>query len=319
MGLYVLKRVSLFFPTLLLVAIAIFVILRVIPGDPALVQLAGETGRGRYTQEDLQALRHELGTDRNIVVQFGDWIWDMSRGDLGKSLKTKKPVWEEVKQKFPATLEMIFLAFLMSFFLALPLGIISAVRQDTWLDYTSRIFAITGTALPNFWVGVLVIYFLVRIFNWVPPLGYAQIWEDPGKNLSQMIFPALVLGYFNLAFLARVTRSAMLDVLREDYIRTAHAKGLREVIVISRHALKNALLPILTISGWQLGTLIGGTVVLERIFLVPGVGTILITGISNRDFPLIQATVFLVALGVLVLNLIIDIVYSWLDPRIRYA
>lgn len=319
MGLYVLKRVSLFFPTLLLVAIAIFVILRVIPGDPALVQLAGETGRGRYTQEDLQALRHELGTDRNIVVQFGDWIWDMSRGDLGKSLKTKKPVWEEVKQKFPATLEMILLAFLMSFFLALPLGIISAVRQDTWLDYTSRIFAITGTALPNFWVGVLVIYFLVRIFNWVPPLGYAQIWEDPGKNLSQMIFPALVLGYFNLAFLARVTRSAMLDVLREDYIRTAHAKGLREVIVIYRHALKNALLPILTISGWQLGTLIGGTVVLERIFLVPGVGTILITGISNRDFPLIQATVFLVALGVLVLNLIIDIVYSWLDPRIRYA
>ena len=319
MGLYVLKRVSLFFPTLLLVAIAIFVILRVIPGDPALVQLAGETGRGRYTQEDLLALRHELGTDRNIVVQFGDWIWDMSRGDLGKSLKTKKPVWEEVKQKFPATLEMILLAFLMSFFLALPLGIISAVRQDTWLDYTSRIFAITGTALPNFWVGVLVIYFLVRIFNWVPPLGYAQIWEDPGKNLSQMIFPALVLGYFNLAFLARVTRSAMLDVLREDYIRTAHAKGLREVIVIYRHALKNALLPILTISGWQLGTLIGGTVVLERIFLVPGVGTILITGISNRDFPLIQATVFLVALGVLVLNLIIDIVYSWLDPRIRYA
>ena len=319
MGLYVLKRVSLFFPTLLLVAIAIFVILRVIPGDPALVQLAGETGRGRYTQEDLQALRHELGTDRNIVVQFGDWIWDMSRGDLGKSLKTKKPVWEEVKQKFPATLEMILLAFLMSFFLALPLGIISAVRQDTWLDYTSRIFAITGTALPNFWVGVLVIYFLVRIFNWVPPLGYAQIWEDPGKNLSQMIFPALVLGYFNLAFLARVTRSAMLDVLREDYIRTAHAKGLREVIVIYRHALKNALLPIFTISGWQLGTLIGGTVVLERIFLVPGVGTILITGISNRDFPLIQATVFLVALGVLVLNLIIDIVYSWLDPRIRYA
>ena len=168
-------------------------------------------------------------------------------------------------------------------------------------------------------MGVLVIYFLVRIFNWVPPLGYAQIWEDPGKNLSQMIFPALVLGYFNLAFLARVTRSAMLDVLREDYIRTAHAKGLREVIVIYRHALKNALLPILTISGWQLGTLIGGTVVLERIFLVPGVGTILITGISNRDFPLIQATVFLVALGVLVLNLIIDIVYSWLDPRIRYA
>jgi peptide/nickel transport system permease protein len=315
---YVAKRVSLFIPTLLLVGIIIFLILRIIPGDPAFIILVGEQGQGKFTQEELNAKRRELGTDRHIVVQFGTWLGDMVRGDFGNSMWYGQPVWDELKEKFPTTLELIALAFLMGFGIAVPVGVISAVRQDGWLDYACRVFAITGTALPTFWVGILLIYLLVRAFDWVPPLGYAKLWEDPLKNLSQMIFPAIVLGYYNMAFIARVTRSAMLDVMREDYIRTAHSKGLRELTVISRHALKNAFLPVLTVSGWQMGRLIGGTVILESIFLVPGVGRTLIDGIFHRDFTMIQAVILLVAVGVLFLNLVIDLLYAWLDPRIRY-
>lgn len=319
MGTYVVKRVSLFIPTLLLVGVMIFIMLRIVPGDPAFLILAGDQAEGQFTEEDLQKMRKELGTDRHIVVQFGDWIWHMMRGDFGESWWYGQPVWDELKEKFPTTLELVVLAFLIGFGLAVPLGVISAIRQDGWLDYACRLFANAGIAFPSFWVGIVLIYLLVRLFGWVPPLGYAKFWEDPLTNLSQMIFPALVLAAYNMAFVARVTRSAMLDVMREDFIRTAHSKGLRERVVIYRHALKNAFLPILTVSGWQVGRLIGGTVVLETIFLMPGVGRTLIEGVAFRDFPMIQAVVLLIAVGVLILNLVIDVLYAWLDPRIRYA
>ena len=213
---------------------------------------------------------------------------------------------------------MAILALIVAIVVAVPLGVLSAVMQDTPVDYVARIVAIGGVALPTFWVGILVIYFLVLLFDWLPPFGYVQLWEDPVKNLQQLIFPALALGFYNMALIARSTRSALLEVFREDYIRTARSKGLREELVIIRHALKNAFLPVLTLAGWQFGMLLAGTVVIEKIFVLPGTGRLLIDSIFHRDFATIQATVMVITVMVLGLNLVIDLLYGWLDPRIRY-
>ena len=319
MGQYLAKRLVLFIPTVLLVSLMVFLVMNIIPGDPAMMILMGEQGERDFSEQEVNDLRHKLGTDRSLPVQYATWLGDMVRGDFGISMFYDEPVWDELKERFPTTLELIFIAFVISFGLAVPLGVMSAVKQDTGLDYAGRLLSISGIALPTFWLGIMVIFFLVEFFNWVPPLGYATLWDDPLKNLSQMIFPAAVLGFYNMAFIARVTRSSMLDVMREDYIRTARSKGLWELTVIWRHALRNAIAPVLTISGWQMGRLIGGTVIIESIFLVPGVGRTLIDAIFHRDFTMVSAVIFLVAFGVLLLNLIIDMLYAWLDPRIRYA
>jgi peptide/nickel transport system permease protein len=208
---------------------------------------------------------------------------------------------------------------LLASVVAVPLGVYSAIKQDTIGDYITRVITITGIALPNFWVAIMIIFFLVLSFGYFPPLGYASAWDDPWNNLQQMIFPAIALGTSNMAFLARITRSAMLEVLHDDYIRTARAKGLSERVVIFRHALKNAMLPVVTVFGYEFGRLISGTVIIEVIFLVPGMGRLLVTSIFNRDFPMIQAVVLLIAVIVLVLNVLMDLLYAWLNPRIRYA
>jgi peptide/nickel transport system permease protein len=208
---------------------------------------------------------------------------------------------------------------ILSVVLAVPLGALSAVRQDSLLDYGARIFTFAGISILIFVVGIVLVYLLVRLFHWFPPLGYAALWEEPWTNLQQMIFPTLALAFFELNFTARVTRSAMLEVLREDYIRTARAKGVREPRVVLLHALKNASLPIITVSAWSLARLLGGTIIIERIFLVPGMGTLLLDAITGRDYTLIQAIVLIYAVIVLTANLVVDLVYSWLDPRIRYA
>ena len=239
--------------------------------------------------------------------------------DFGLSLYTDDPIAEDLATKIPITAELVAVAMLMAVIAAVPLGIYSAVKQNTWGDYVSRFIAITGIAFPNFWVGILIVYFLVRLFDWLPPLGYVSLWDNPLTNLQQIVFPAIALGFYNMALIARVTRSAMLEVLRDDYIRTARSKGLKERVVIGRHALKNAFLPVLTISGWQFGRLIAGTVLIETIFLVPGMGKLLIDSIFHRDYIMIQAIVMVVTVVVLVLNLVIDLLYAWLDPRIRYA
>ena len=228
------------------------------------------------------------------------------------------PIGDDLSSKIPITLELAILALLLAVVAAVPLGVFSAVYQDTLGDYIARIIAIDGVAIPTFWAGILVIYLLVLLFNWLPPFGYAQLWEDPGRNLQQMIFPALALGFYNMALIARVTRSSMLEVLREDYIRTARAKGLGERLILMRHALKNAFLPVLTLSGWQFGTLLAGTVIIETIFVLPGMSRLLISSILHRDYTTIQATVMVITVMVLLLNLVIDLVYGWLDPRIRY-
>ena len=316
---YIAKRCLLFIPTLLMATLMAFLLLRVIPGDPALVKLAGETGDSSFTQAELHDMQVKLGTDRPLYVQYGKWVWGMLRLDFGQSMFFEEPVAEDLAAKFPITLELTVLAMLIATIIAVPLGLVSAIKQDTPADYIARIISITGVALPNFWVGILIVYFLVLFFAWMPPLGYANLWDDPATNLQQFIFPALALGFFEMAFTARVTRSSMLEVYREDYTRTARGKGLAERVVIVRHALKNALLPVVTVTGFQLGRLLAGTVVIENIFMVPGMGKLLLDSVFHRDYTEVQAIVVLITVSVLILNLLLDVIYGWLNPRIRYS
>ena len=315
---YLLKRVLLFFPTLLIISIVVFVIMRIIPGDPAIQILSGALGDATYTQEELHRLQVKLGTDKSIAEQYGRWIWDMLQLDFGKSFIDNTSVSGVLKKKFPISVELALIALFIATVVAVPLGVFSAVNQDNVGDYAARIVTIAGVALPTFWTGILLIYLLVRVFDWLPPLGYVDLWDDPLTNLQQLIFPAIALSVFNMAFVARVTRSAMLEVFREDYIRTARSKGLSERTVIARHGLRNALLPVVTVSGWQFAILMGGTVIIEQIFEVPGMGRLLVDSIVQRDYSVTQAVVMVITVWVVVLNLLVDLVYGWLDPRIRY-
>lgn len=314
---YTLKRIGLFIPTLFLMTILVFVVMRIVPGDPAIALLEGDGG-GSYTAQDLQNLREKLGTDRNMAVQYVDWVGGIFQGDFGDSYWFKASVMSELGDRMPRTLELAVLAIILSVIFSVPLGVISAIKPDSWLDFGARTFTIVGIAIPNFLMAVLMIISLLAIFNWLPPLGYVELWDNPIKNLQQMIFPAIALAIYDMAFIARVTRSSMMEVLREDYMRTARAKGLSERVVLVRHGLKNAFLPILTISGWQFARLFEGAVIIETIFLIPGVGRILIEAIFHRDFPMIQAVIVVIGTGVLLINLVVDLLYGWIDPRIRY-
>jgi peptide/nickel transport system permease protein len=319
MGKYALRRTLLFIPTLLVATVLVFTLFWIVPGDPAVTILAGGEGdSGAVSPEQLEQLRQKLGLDRPLYVQYASWLANVLRGDLGTSLWYKTPVWSQLKDRFLVTMELALMAILLAVCAAVPLGVISAVKQDTGLDYLSRIFSSVGIALPTFWFGILIVYGLATFFEWLPPLGYATLWEDPLLNLQQLILPALTLAFNDLAFTARVTRSSMLEVMREDYLRTARAKGLVELRVIARHALKNALLPVLTVSGYQFARLLGGVIIVESIFVVPGMGTLLIESIIHRDFIVLQAIVVLIAAVVLILNLLIDLSYGVLDPRVRY-
>jgi peptide/nickel transport system permease protein len=319
MGQYAIRRALLFIPTLLVATILVFTLFWIVPGDPALVILAGGEGdSGSVSLEQLQQLRQTLGLDRPIYVQYASWLWNALRGDLGTSLWYKTPVWNQLKDRFLVTMELAVMAIVLAVCAAVPLGVTSAVKQDTGFDYLSRIFSSIGIALPTFWFGILIVYALATFFEWLPPLGYATVWEDPLLNLQQLILPALTLAFNDLAFMARVTRSSMLEVMREDYLRTARAKGLVEIRVIGRHALKNALLPVLTVSGYQFARLMGGVIIVESIFVVPGMGTLLIDSIIHRDFIVLQAIVLLIAAVVLILNLVVDLSYGAVDPRVRY-
>ncbi len=314
---YAAKRIGLFIPTVLLVTVIVFVVMRLIPGDPALAILSADDAA--YTEQELQELRVELGTDRPIVVQYFDWMSGLLRGDFGTSFWWNGPVMDRLGERIPVTIELAILGIGLAVICAVPLGVLSAIKPDSPIDYVSRIFTLVGISIPTFFSGILLTLILIRAFGWLPPLGYEDIWEDPWANIKQMMLPALALGFYDMAFIARVTRSSMMEILREDYMRTARSKGLRERIVLSRHGLKNAVLPILTISGWQFGRLFGGTVIIERIFLIPGIGQLLIDAVFQRDFPTIQAIIVIVAVSIVVINLLVDLLYGWLDPRIRYA
>ena len=317
---YTIRRVMLFIPTLILATMLVFALFWIVPGDAAyMILTGGDEDAGRVSVDQLEKLREELGLNRPIYAQYGHWMWDIVRGDLGTSIWYKIPVWDELQNRVVVTMELAVMAIIMAFVVAVPLGVISAVKQDSLTDYSSRVFALLGIAMPTFWLGILMVYGLAYFFNWLPPLGYAKVWNDPLTNMQQLFFPALALAFHDLAFTARVTRSSMLEVLREDYMRTARSKGLREMVVVGRHGLKNALLPVITISGYQFGRLLGGVIIIESIFVVPGMGVFLVDGIIHRDFVVLQAVVLIIAAVVLVLNLIVDLSYGLLDPRIRYA
>ena len=316
---YLVKRLALFIPTLFLASVLIFSLMRVLPGDPALLRLVGDAGATEWTQEDLARERARLGTDKNWAVQYWSWASGMLQGDFGESLYYDTPVSDDLKERLPITAQLTIMGIGLAILLSVPLGVLSAVKQDTWLDYLSRSFTITGVAMPTFLTGILIVFILSISFNWVAPLGYAMIWEDPWKNLQQMVLPAIALGFYDTCFIARVTRSAVLEVFREDYIRTARSKGLAERLVVFRHALKNAMLPVITVIGWQFGRILSGTVIIETIFVVPGMGQLLIAGISHRDFTMIQGMMVLVTFMVMTVNLVVDLLYAVLDPRIRYA
>jgi len=314
---YIIRRLLLMIPTLFLVSVIIFTILRIIPGDVASL-IATRGGEGIATQEEIQNIREKLGLGDPLYVQYAKFMGGLLKMDVGNSLWSGRPVIEELLTRLPLTIELALLSILVSVSIAIPIGVLSAIRQDTWVDYLFRVISITGLAVPNFWLGVLIILFLSVWFHWIPPLGYSDFFVDPWKNVQQMIWPAIALGYRLSAIVGRMTRSTMLEVLREDYIRTAWAKGLRERVVIFRHALKNALLPVITIAGLQLGALLGGTVIAETIFTLPGVGRFLIDSINHRDYPVVQTIVMWLAVVFSTLNLAVDVAYGWLNPRIRY-
>ncbi len=316
MRLYLAKRLLLIVPTLLGVASLVFVIMRVIPGDVALLILGGD--QAHIDPKQLAAMRQQLGLDQPLVVQFGTWLWGVLRFDLGTSLWTGQPVVEELLIRLPLSLELALLATLVSVLIAIPFGMLAAVRQDTWVDYLVRVVSIGGLAIPSFWLGILVILFLVLYFGWGPPLEYTPPWIDPWANFQQMVWPVVTVGYRYAAVTTRMTRSTVLEVLREDYIRTAWAKGLRERVIVIRHALKNAMLPVITLIGTEFAFLIGGLVVTETVFTLNGVGRFVVDAVAHRDYPVVQALVFVIALGFVIVNLLIDLTYAWFDPRIRY-
>ena len=315
---YIARRILLFIPTLLGVAIVIFLLLRVLPGDPAEKILAGPYGEGTFSQEDVERLREQLGLDRPIYEQFASWILDLVKGDLGYSVARGRPVADELKRQFPVSLQLGILSIALIWSIAIPIGVLAAVRQDSWVDYVFRGIAIVGLAMPTFFVGLLVILVLSRFFNWLPPFEFTHIWDSPSTAIQQLIFPAIALGFSTAGTLLRMTRTQLLEVLREDYIRTARSKGLSQGVVTWRHAVRNSLLPVVTIAGAQIGLIFSGTVVIERIFNIPGVGRGLLEALSTRDLLMIQTYVMYFAFIALAANLLVDLTYAWLDPRIRY-
>lgn len=318
MSTYILRRILLMIPTLLGAVTLIFLLMRLLPGDVALYML-GSAESSEVNQVALQQIRQELGLDQPLIVQYGQWLWGAARLDFGNSYWTRQPVIEELKRRYPLTANLALLSLILGILIAIPIGVLSAVRQDTVIDYAARVFVIAGLSIPNFWLSILLILGLVYYFQWLPPLDYAPFWADPWLNLKQLAFPALITGYRLSAVGARMTRSSLLEVLRDDFVRTARAKGLREQVVVFRHALRNALLPVITIIGVELLVLFGGLVVVETVFTIPGIGRFLVDAITHRDYPSIQALVFMFAVFVVVVNLLVDIAYAILDPRIRYT
>ena len=323
MAQYILKRLLLLFPTLFGAAVLVFFLMRLIPGDVCELRMAGT---GAYFDEAaLKNCQAELGLDRHVMVQFWTFISGLFTFNFGNSMYTGRPIVEEIGLRFELSLQVAIMATLTAILLAIPLGIISAVKQNTWIDYVVRAFSIAGIAMPSFWLGILIILGLLIITQhvfgvpWMPPIDYVPIWEDPLRNLSQLIWPAVATGYRYSAVATRMTRSALLEVLREDYVRTARAKGLAEKVIINRHALKNALLPVVTIIALEFAFLMGGLVVTEQVFNLNGIGKLFVESVGAQDFNMTQQLVMLVVVIFIFTNLFVDIFYAWLDPRIRYS
>jgi peptide/nickel transport system permease protein len=314
---YIFKRMLLMIPTLLGVAVLIFLLLRVVPGDVVEARYMGQGSQ--FTSQDLMDIeRKKLGLDQPIWKQFTTWMWGIMRLDFGLSMWTGSPITEEIELRFALSLQLAIMATVVATLLAIPLGILAAIKQDSWIDYAVRVFSIAGLAMPSFWLGILMILVMLIYFKWLPPMVYTPFWVNPWDNLAQLIWPALAVGYRYSAVATRMMRSTMLEVLREDYIRTARAKGLWLKLILSRHAMKNAMLPVITVVGLEFAFLLGGLVVTEQVFNLNGLGLLFVEAISHRDYTLTQALVLIVAAVFIFVNFATDIAYAWLDPRIRY-
>jgi peptide/nickel transport system permease protein len=312
---FILARLLVTIPTLLGVAVLVFLLLRVAPGDIVQLKYAGE---GAFVpKETLDLERARLGLDKPLWRQFADWMWGVVRFDFGLSMWTGRPIRTEIALRLQLSLQLAIMATVIASLLAIPLGTLAAVKQDTWVDHLVRIFSIAGLATPSFWLGILMILSFLILFGWLPPMTFTPVWVDPWANLSQLIWPALAVGYRYSAMATRMTRSAVLEVLREDYVRTARAKGLWEPVVIARHALRNALLPVTAVMGLEFAFLIGGLVVTEQVFNLNGLGMLFVEAISRRDYTMTQALVLLVGFTFIGVNFVLDLLYVVLDPRVR--
>lgn len=310
---YFLRRLVSLLPTLVFVSMLIFGLQQLLPGDPAQI-LAGED----QNPELIAQLREKMHLDKPLPVQYGHWIGGVLQGDLGESARTGQPVLELILQKLPVTVQLAFMSMLIALCISLPTGIISAVKRDTLIDHGARVFALTGISMPNFWLGIMLILLFSVELGWLPASGYISSFEDLGANLAAMIMPAFVLGNGIAAVLMRHTRSSMLQVLATDYVRTARAKGLRERVVVIKHALRNALTPVITLGALELGTLLSGAVLTEQVFTIPGFGKLIIDAVFNRDYAVVQGVVLVTATTYIVLNLLADMAYFVFNPRLRH-
>ncbi len=320
MKVYLLRRLFQGLLTLLLVSVVIFGILRVAPGDVADLIVAGGDGSGLgVSSQEKDELRATLGLDRSLLRQYGEWVWDMASLHWGESLFTGRSVWDDFLLKLPVTLQLSLMGLFIAVAIGVPLGVAAALRQDTWVDYVVRVFALGGVSLPHFWLATLLLLAGVRYFTWSPPLGYESVIDAPWLNLTQFVWPALVLGYSGAGLLSRMTRSTVLEVMRQEYIRTAWAKGLQPAAVVQRHILRNALLPVITVVGIAFAALVSGSVVLEQVFVLPGVGLFLLEAVKFRDYTVVQPIIVFFAAWVVLVNLTVDVLYTWLNPRVRHG
>lgn len=320
MRLYILKRLLLFVPTLAIASALVFVVMRVLPGDVALAILVSRETPGVVANEDdIRSLRAQLGLADSLPVQYLTWVRGLAAGNPGTSLYTRRPVIDIIAERLPVTLHLAVYTVLISVFVSVPLGAIAAVRQDRWPDYVVRGATILGLATPGFWIALIVLLMLVLLFRWVPSPVYYHVWEDARENLTLLVFPALILSWRFSSYQARMVRANLLEVLRQDYIRTAYSKGLAEQVVLMRHALRNAMLPVLTLIGGELTALMSGTVILENVFNVPGLGDALINAMRQRDYPVVESLLMFYMAFTLTINLVVDLVYAVVNPRIRYG
>jgi peptide/nickel transport system permease protein len=320
---YIVKRLLLAIPTLAGAAALVFILMRLIPGDVCVIRLG--SGGTHVDPASVEACRQQLGLNEPMIVQFLRFLWGYCTFDFGISMWSGNPVSHEIAIRLPVSLEVAVMATVIAILIAIPLGTISALKENTWLDHVVRVMAIAGIATPSFWLGIMSLILVLNISSlvtgtpWLPPIDYVSFWQDPLRNLSMVMLPAITVGYRYSAVTMRITRSAMLEIMREDYIRTARAKGLLEQIIVNRHALKNALLPVVTLIGIEFAFLIGGLVITEQVFNLNGVGRLLVQAVQNQDNVLAQALVMLVVAVFIVTNLVVDVLYAWLDPRIRYS
>lgn len=309
---FLLRRIALMVPILLLVSMIAFSLIHLVPGDPALVILGPEAPR-----ETVEALRKQMGLDKPLPVQYIAWLSKVVTGNLGQSLVDRQPVIKLIGQRLPATLELAFLTFMVSILIAIPIGIYTAVKRGGAADFVGTVAALAGQSIPHFWLGIMLIMLFSLKLKWLPSSGYVHFWVNPKANLLAMVMPALATGAREAAVTTRYLRSSLLDVLNQDYVRTAKAKGLADRIVIFRHAVRNALIPVITASGLQIASLLGGLVITETIFTIPGFGRLIVDAIFQRDIPVIQGAVLVAAAMVMIVNLLVDLIYTVVDPRIQ--